>query len=241
MQNTKSLIHCSAIGLAAILAVSLLAGCHSASESKGTTAAAVTAQPEPPAPTMPAAAPAPAPAPAPAAEATPAPAPAPAAAAPVNTAPAPIPPPVRIKAGLFNSFTDSDGNVWLPDQGFADGETTDRPDDMQIANTKDPGLYRTERYSMTAFSYPVPNGKYVVKLHFAETYEGISGPGGRVFTLNVEGTELKDFDVYAKAGGGQRALVVPVDAEVTDGNLNITFTAQEENPEINGIEILPVP
>jgi len=247
MQNAKSLIHCSAVALIALMAIVLFTGCHSTPESKPPPAkAAVTPLPEAPAPkdtaapTM-AAAPAPA-TPAPAApapaEATPAPAPAP---APVNAAPAPVPPPVRIKAGLFNSFTDSEGNVWLPDQGFADGETTDRPDDMQIANTKDPALYRTERYSMTAFSYPVPNGKYVVKLHFAETYDGVTGPGGRVFTFNVGGQEFKDFDVWVKAGGGQRAYVESVNVEVTDGKLNIKFTPQEENPEINGIEILPAP
>jgi hypothetical protein len=29
--------------------------------------------------------------------------------------------------------------------------------------------------------------------------------------------------------------------EVTDGKLDISFTPKEENPEINGIEILPAP
>ena len=159
---------------------------------------------------------------------------------PTETAiPAPTPPPVRIKAGLFSPFTDSDGDVWLPDQGFAGGETAERSENLAIANTKDPALYRTERYGMTSFSYPVPNGKYVVKLHFAETYNTINGPGGRVFTFNVEGQEFKDFDVWAKAGGAQRAYVETVNVEVTDGKLNISFTPQQENPEINGIEILP--
>jgi hypothetical protein len=167
--------------------------------------------------------------------------PPPPAVAPANAAPAPVLPPVRIKAGLFTAFTDSDGNVWLPDQGFADGETTDRPDDLQIANTKDPAFYRTERYSMTSFSYPVPNGKYLVKLHFAETFDGISGPGGRVFSFNVEGQEFKDFDIWVKAGGAQRAYIETVNVEVTDGKLDISFTPKEENPEINGIEILPAP
>ncbi len=158
------------------------------------------------------------------------------------TAPAnATPPPVRIKAGLFKPWTDSDGNLWLADQGFADGKTTERSDGLAIANTKDPELYRSERYSMTSFSYPVPNGKYTVKLHFAETFDGISGPGGRVFTFNVEGQEFKDFDVWVKAGGSQRAYIETVNAEVTDGKLDISFTPQEENPEINGIEILPAP
>jgi len=153
--------------------------------------------------------------------------------------PAPVAPPVRIKAGLTSSYTDSEDNVWLPDQGFTDGDTTERAEDLQIANTKDPALYRTERYSMTSFSYPVPNGKYIVKLHFAETFEGISGPGDRVFSFKVQGQEFKDFDVWVKAGGQQRAYVETVHVEVSNGHLDITFTPKMENPEINGIEILP--
>jgi tRNA A-37 threonylcarbamoyl transferase component Bud32 len=160
---------------------------------------------------------------------------------PENTASAPVPPPVRIKAGSSSPLTDSEGNLWLADQGFADGETTERSDHLAIANTRDPALYQSERYGMTSFAYPVPNGKYLVKLHFAETYDAIKGPGGRVFTFIVEGHEFKDFDVWSVAGGAQRACVETVDTEVTDGILNIRFIPQQENPEINGIEILPAP
>jgi len=91
---------------------------------------------------------------------------------------------------------------------------------------------------MTSFSYPVPNGKYMVKLHFAETYDAITGPGKRVFTFIVEGREFKDFDVWAEAGGAQRAFAQTVIVEVNDGTLNINFIHEQENPQINGIEIL---
>jgi hypothetical protein len=161
-------------------------------------------------------------------------APAPAA----TSAPAPLLQPIRIKAGTSETITDADGNVWLPDQGFDGGEVYELPD-AEIANTKSPAIYRTERYSMTAFSYPVPNGKYTVKLHFAEIYSGITGPGDRVFSFNVEGHEFKDFDIWVKAGGPNKAYVESVDVEVTDGKLDITFTPKEENPKINGIEIIP--
>ncbi len=167
--------------------------------------------------------------------------PIPAPAAPESVNAAPVLPPVRIKAGSSKPFTDSEGNLWLADQGFAGGETTERSDHLAIANTKDPALYQSERYGMTSFSYPLPNGKYLVKLHFAETYDAIKGPGGRIFTFIVEGHEFKDFDVWARAGGAQRACVETVNVEVTDGQLNIRFTPQQENPEINGIEILPGP
>ena len=116
---------------------------------------------------------------------------------------------IRIKTGVSAPVTDSSGNVWQADQGFADGDTIERPD-LQIANTKDPVLYRAERYSMTRFTQALPNGKYVVKLHFCETFEGITEKGQRVFSFNVEGREFKDFDVFAKAGGFARAYVETV-------------------------------
>jgi Malectin domain len=164
------------------------------------------------------------------------PAPALAAANEATTAPKAI----RIDAGSDKPYTDSEGNVWLADEGFPDGDVTDRGADTQISNTKDPAIYRTEHFDMTSFSQKVPNGKYTVKLHFAETYEGINGPEQRVFSFNVGGHEFKDFDVVAKAGGARRACVVTVDdVNVTSGELDITFTDNVQSPEINGIEIIP--
>ena len=145
---------------------------------------------------------------------------------------------IRIKAGVSKKMTDSKGNVWLPDQGFVGGSTYQIAD-AEITHTKVPELYLSERYSMTAFSLPLPNGKYRVKLLFAEVYSGIGGPGGRVFSFNVQGHEFDDFDIWAKAGGPNKAYVESVDVKVTDGKLDITFTPQVENPKINAIEIVP--
>jgi endoglucanase len=147
-------------------------------------------------------------------------------------------PTIRIKTGVSAPLTDSSGNVWLADQGFADGDTIERAG-LAIQNTKDSAIYCAERYSMTQFSQGLPNGKYTVKLHFAETFEGINGPGERVFSFNVEGREFKDFDVWVKAGGALKAYVETVPVEINDGKLDITFTPNIENPEINGIEIVP--
>jgi len=148
---------------------------------------------------------------------------------------------IRINAGAAASFTDSNGNGWLSDRGFDGGGLSPREDNMEIANTKDAGLYRTEHWGMSSFSQPLPNGKYVVKLYFAETWEGITGPGGRVFSFNVEGQEFKDFDVWVKAGGPRRAYVETVNVDIADGKLDITFTSGVDNPEINGLEIIPTP
>ncbi|HEY1662509.1 MAG TPA: malectin [Verrucomicrobiae bacterium] len=168
----------------------------------------------------------------------PAAAPAVSASAPATPAPGQLALPIRIAAGATQSFTDSQGNQWLPDQGFVDGDTTQRPD-LSITNTTDPTLYRSEHYSMTSFMEPVPNGKYIAKLHFCETYEGITGPGQRVFSFSLGGHDFNNFDVWVKAGGAQTAYVETVPVEVTDGKFVITFTQSMENPQINGIEIIP--
>jgi len=163
-----------------------------------------------------------------------APAPEPAASAPVATQGV-----IRIKAGSSAPFKDASGNVWQAEQGFSGGDVIERDAGTAIANTKDAGLFLSEHYGMDAFSCTVPNGKYLAKLYFAETYDGISGPGQRVFSFNVQGHEFKDFDVFAKTGGLNRAYVESVPVEVNDGKFKITFTSNVENPEINAIELIP--
>ena len=92
---------------------------------------------------------------------------------------------------------------------------------------------------MTGFNQKLPSGKYQVNLHFAETYQGITAAGQRVFSFTVQGKEIKDFDPFQKSGGLRKAYVESVPVEVTDGELKITFKQQVENPAIKAIEILP--
>jgi len=150
-----------------------------------------------------------------------------------------VTPPVYIDAGSSMTYTDSVGNVWQADEGFDGGDSTERAADLQITNTADPAIFHTEHFGMNSFSCNLPNGKYTVKLLFAETYPDITGPGQRVFSMNVGGKQIDDFDTFAKAGGGKTAYIESVNVDVTDGKLVITFTAKTQNPEINGIEILP--
>jgi hypothetical protein len=169
---------------------------------------------------------------------------APAATPPATTSVAPAPAAtkgiIRVKAGSTAPFTDSSGNVWQAEQGFDGGDVVERDAGTAIANTKDAGLYLSEHYGMSSLSLTVPNGKYTAKLHFAETFEGVSGAGQRVFTFNVQGQhEFKDFDVFVKAGGSNKAYIETVPVEVTNGKFTITFTSNVENPEINAIELIP--
>lgn len=217
MRNIPSILHRTAWGCAAAFVIAFATGCQTNNKASAPAAAA----------------PAQTPVVAPAAS-TPAPAATVAAAAPATGKPAII----RIKAAATSPFTDSSGNVWKAEEGFEGGSVISR-DGTEIANTKDSGLFNSEHYGMDSFSCDLPNGNYIAKLYFAETFEGITGPGQRVFSFNVQGHEFKDFDIWAKAGGPNRAYIETVPVEVKDGKFKITFTSNIENPEITAIEIIP--
>jgi len=155
---------------------------------------------------------------------------------------------LRVNAGATSAYTDKAANSWQPDKyytkgngyGFVGGDTVDRGTDVRIEGTEDARIYQTERYAMDSFVAEVPNGKYTVRLHFAETYDDITFDGPRVFDVKVQGVEVaKDLDISKAAGGLKKASVKEVKGvEVTDGVLKIQFVSKQQNPAVNGIEIL---
>ncbi len=154
---------------------------------------------------------------------------------------------IRVACGAYEPYTDRDGNLWLPDQVNApgasltppDGMTVERAEQFEVPDVAFPQIFRTERYSMSAYEFNLPNGKYTVRLHFAECFTGITGVGQRVYSFAVQNRKPeKDFDIYKEAGGPYKAIRREYNGvEVTDGKLKITFTPKIENPAINGIEI----
>src|SRR5213075_384222 len=50
---------------------------------------------------------------------------------------------IRIDAGSATPFVDADGNTWKPDAGFSGGGMVNRGN-INIENTRNPALYRTE-------------------------------------------------------------------------------------------------
>jgi hypothetical protein len=160
---------------------------------------------------------------------------------------APPRPTIRIDAGAETPLTDSKGIKWEADRGFEGGETVDRPD-LAVTGTTDARLYQTERYSMDSYHFKVPNGKYLLKLHFSEDYEGVTEPTMRLFTYAVKDgapkdgkviKEVKDFSPWKASGAHAKAYIDNVPLDVTAGEISITFTANVENPQINAIEIIP--
>ncbi len=165
---------------------------------------------------------------------------------------------VRIYAGTAN-FTDSQGNVWLPDTK-ASGVTvqsgvlyhaTPPPaiTDAQPAST-DQALYQSERRDPD-FSYTftgLPAGFYQLVLKFAEIYYTTAGKnqGVRVFNVAVNGTQvMTDFDVVADDGAADSAddytfsNIIPN----AQGSIVVEFTGtsagSDNNAKIGAVELDP--
>ncbi|MBT8217452.1 MAG: hypothetical protein KJO17_11425, partial [Acidimicrobiia bacterium] len=103
-------------------------------------------------------------------------------------------------------------------------------------------VLRTERFGSTfqALSYDLPlaNGAYEVRLYLVEPVH--TAAGVRVFDVNVEGAlAINDLDIYARAGKN-KAIMIPVRANVTGGILDIDLIpiAGKNLPAIHGIEVV---
>jgi Malectin domain len=154
---------------------------------------------------------------------------------------------IRVNCAATEAYIDTAGNAWLPDQmmeaekewGATEGLTIDRGE-LAITGVPAPKVYETERYSMTAYEFTVPEGTYTVRLHFAETFDGITAAGERIFNVSInDNVVLKDLDVYKEGGGLNKPVVKEIQGiKAAEGKIVIGFESNIQNSEINGIEIL---
>jgi alpha-mannosidase len=139
------------------------------------------------------------------------------------------------------------------DFDFANGNTAATSaaiDTGGVTNPAPQAVYQTERYG--AFSYQIgnltPAASYHVRLHFAEIYWGADGSnavGKRVMNITINGAlSLANFDVFAMAGGANRAVVREFDVLADSaGRIKIDFAASptsvDKGAKVSGIEIYP--
>jgi ELWxxDGT repeat protein len=159
------------------------------------------------------------------------------------TTPNAVVPALRLNAG-GGAYHTPTGEPFSADAFFSGGSTGRLKTPVDFANTEADTLYQTERWGTFSYKLPVENGSYQVVLHFAESYWGYSRPGGvgsRRFNVDIEGRrQLTEFDIFAKAGGALKATQEILNAEVTDGILNIDFLRGSANyPKVSAIQVLP--
>ncbi|TGE24219.1 DUF4982 domain-containing protein [Hymenobacter aquaticus] len=145
------------------------------------------------------------------------------------------------------AYVDEHGSRWLADQprsgpgtwgseswtrdfpGLAPFFASQRRTQDPIGGTRDWPLFQSFRYGRDKlrYSFPLPNGEYLVELYFVEpwlgTGGGLDGTGWRQFdvALNNE-TVLRDLDIWREAGHDQ-ALKKTVPVRVVNGELVVSF------------------
>jgi hypothetical protein len=143
-----------------------------------------------------------------------------------------------INAGADAAFTDHWGRRWEADQGWADGDITTHPPDA-VMGAPIPTLFETARGCVTAYSLPIADGTYTVRLHFAEQSDQVTTVGQRMSDVTVEGRLVSRFDPLYAARGPRRAVTLTWEGvEVSDGALDLSFAPQVGCATLNAIEVL---
>lgn len=153
---------------------------------------------------------------------------------------------VRINAGGPVYDPDSLGQRWLASSGFtgtnAPWPPPESPLGQPIANTVDDTIYQDEIYGATfGWSQAVANGSYSLTLKFAEIF--FPAPGSRTFTVSIEGVAvgaLTNWEPLDATGVRYAAYDYTQTVVVSDGSLDVSFVASQNNANIAGIQVVPL-
>lgn len=153
-----------------------------------------------------------------------------------------------VESVAINAGSSSGAGVFVSDRFFtstngSNYSTTAPIDTSGVVQPAPTRVYQTERYGNFTYTIPnlVPNRLYTVKLDFAEIFN--NGPGQRTFSVAINGTTvLSNFDVFAAAGGANKAVNKLFTATSSNtGTVTIAFTAPpNNNAAVKGIELYSV-
>jgi hypothetical protein len=157
--------------------------------------------------------------------------------------------PYRLNSGSLSDIT-VNGKTWVSDVPYAFDNLEPYTNSLltQVSATDEDVIYLREQSSngdKRPFRYemPITNGNYVVRLHFAEIYWGApgagltGGAGSRVMSVQLE-NELKliNLDVAQEVGSAS-AVIKNIPVTVSDGKLNINFSASTNRPMVCAVEV----
>jgi hypothetical protein len=161
---------------------------------------------------------------------------------PASNKPVILPLPIRVICG-----SDEEAGEFVPDPNIVSGSMNHSGStiDTSAPHAAPAAVYQSECYGNDlTYSFPVPkDDHYLVRLHFAEVFD--NGAGNRLENIAINGQwVLTNFDIFADAGGMNKALVKEFPDVVPDdqGNIAIRIVTAPDSPDhnakINGIEIL---
>lgn len=157
------------------------------------------------------------------------------------------PAPVRAAAPTIYRINAGGGQVdnYGADGYFTGGSvstTSATIDTSAVVNPAPQAVYQTQRWGATTYTLTglSPNAHHFVKLHFAETYW--SGAGQRRFNVLINGaTVLSQYDIFAKAGAKNKAVIETIAVTTTaSGQLIIQLAVgAKDQPTLAALQVRP--
>ena len=153
---------------------------------------------------------------------------------------------LRIDAG---SAADSAAPGWVADtasfapaSGGAVASSVVPLDPKAPADAGPDKIYRTVRQPKGAYRFAsLPNGRYIVRLHFVSPFSGPAKPAGKL-SVTVEGVPLlEDYSPPARPDSSLAADVREAQATVSDGDgLSLEFSGPPADVSVAGLEIFDI-
>jgi hypothetical protein len=150
--------------------------------------------------------------------------------------------PIRIVCGSDEAVAG-----FVPDPNMQQGDVNRAGSsvDTSAANAAPAPVYQSERYGKDfTYTFKVPEGqRYLVRLHFAEVFDGQAGARVENAYINRQQV-LTNLDIFAAAGGKNRALIKEFPNVTPDqhGGISIRIASATDSPDqnakISAIEIL---
>jgi hypothetical protein len=140
----------------------------------------------------------------------------------------------------INAGGSASGEFWA-DQFFIGGARQGNSATIDMSKITDnpppAAIFNSERWGAMAYTIPDRSGAQTVTLYFSEDY--VSGPGQRLFDVTINGsTVLSKFDIYASAGGADRAIARTFTTTAdSSGQVVIKFIARVQQPKISGFTV----
>lgn len=146
--------------------------------------------------------------------------------------------PLKIDVGsnkASNGFLADRNYSFTQPFGYADGRQ--RAYTNAIGNTELDSVYQTDQSGIILYRVKVPAGKYHVTLMAAEKV--LQARNQRVFDVTVESADFKetDIDLYDRVGFSKAWTHTFNNVPVTDGVLDIHFSANRGEAILSGLQI----
>ena len=150
--------------------------------------------------------------------------------------------PVRIRCSN-RSYVDREGRLWKADRYFSGGRIAERPDEIPAPGFGGFSSYRTGNFN---YSIPVPDGRYQIRLLFAEPVFGRelspdNGAGRRIFDIYCNGRTLASgLDIFREAGGAYRVIEKTLRNVTPDaqGKILLSFVPVKNYPVLLAIQVV---